>query len=97
MTFLLMKRVRGGIVFGILFVTIIAWIPGHKASYLGSDSPIANGAARLHDFKKVRAHAVPFRSSNSHSFNASPVVVAANGTYICYFLMAGSLWKVLGM
>lgn len=54
MAFCLMKRVKGGLVFGILFVTLIAWIPGHKASYLGDESPIAGGAARLKDFKKVQ-------------------------------------------
>lgn len=37
------------------FVTIISWIPGHGASYLGSSSPIPGGEARLSVFKEVVA------------------------------------------
>lgn len=31
---------------GIAFVTVIAWIPGHAASYLGKASTIPGGAIR---------------------------------------------------
>lgn len=41
---------------GIVFVTVIAWIPNHAASYFGSNSPIPGGVERLHIFKKVRYH-----------------------------------------
>ena len=32
---------QGAIIIGLLFVTFIAWIPNHAASYLGSQSDIA--------------------------------------------------------
>lgn len=51
MAFLMTKKVKGAIMIGIMFVTIIAWIPGHDASYLGSHSLDARN--RLHEFKKV--------------------------------------------
>ena len=34
------RSFRGSVFIGMLFVTIIAWIPGSSASYLGSGSPI---------------------------------------------------------
>lgn len=41
MAILLFAGVKGSLVIGILFVTVISWIPGHGASYLGPDSSIA--------------------------------------------------------
>ena len=38
---------------GIVFVTVIAWIPGHAASYFGSDAAIAGGEQRLDTFKNI--------------------------------------------
>lgn len=38
MTILMSRNFRGSIIVGVLFVTIIAWIPGHSASYLGHTS-----------------------------------------------------------
>ena len=38
MTILMSRDFKGSIICGILFVTIIAWIPGHAASYLGKTS-----------------------------------------------------------
>ena len=38
MTVLMSRGFKGAIIVGILFVTIIAWIPGHAASYLGKTS-----------------------------------------------------------
>lgn len=38
MTILMSRNFKGAIICGILFVTIIAWIPGHAASYLGKTS-----------------------------------------------------------
>eukprot|EP00884_Botryococcus_braunii_P011556 jgi/Botrbrau1/20400/Bobra.0006s0060.1 len=51
---------RGALLVGILFVTIIAWIPGHSASYLGAESLYPggignNGAGRTAFFKSVVA------------------------------------------
>lgn len=40
MTILMSRNFRGAIIVGILFVTIIAWIPGHAASYLGKTSDL---------------------------------------------------------
>jgi hypothetical protein len=37
---LMSRRVNGAIMLGILFTTFISWIPGHGASYLGSDTDI---------------------------------------------------------
>ncbi|KAK9803822.1 hypothetical protein WJX73_003626 [Symbiochloris irregularis] len=58
MTVLMHRGWKGSVITGILFVTFIAWIPGHGASYLGSRSSFpggigGNGAARLTFFKKV--------------------------------------------
>ena len=46
MALLMSLGVKGGLVIGIFFVTIISWIPGHSASYLGEDSAY-EGAAML--------------------------------------------------
>lgn len=51
MAFMMVKKVKGAIMVGIMFVSVIAWIPGHDASYLGSHSQAARD--RLHEFKKV--------------------------------------------
>ena len=48
-------RVSGSIFIGVAFVTIISWIPGHAASYLGSGSPIPGGQYRMEVFKDVVA------------------------------------------
>jgi adenine/guanine/hypoxanthine permease len=40
MAVLMSRSFKGSIITGIIFVTVIAWIPGHAASYLGSASPI---------------------------------------------------------
>jgi AGZA family xanthine/uracil permease-like MFS transporter len=41
MSLLLFAGVKGSMVMGIIFVTVISWIPNHAASYLGKGSPIA--------------------------------------------------------
>ena len=40
MAILMAKKVKGAIMMGILFVTVISWIPGHLASYLGEGAEI---------------------------------------------------------
>ena len=40
MALLLFAGVKGALVIGILFVTVISWIPNHSASYLGAASAI---------------------------------------------------------
>lgn len=40
MSVLLFAGVKGSLVIGIVFVTVISWIPGHSASYLGAQSAI---------------------------------------------------------
>lgn len=52
---LLTRRVRGALFIGIAYVTIISWIPGHAASYLGAGSSIPGGEVRLDTFKQVVA------------------------------------------
>ena len=34
------RSFRGSVFIGIVLVTVIAWIPGHSASYLGASSSI---------------------------------------------------------
>lgn len=48
MVVLMSRGFRGAIVVGVLFSTIIAWIPGHSASYLGKTSNLP-GAAKTHE------------------------------------------------
>lgn len=47
--------VKGALFIGIAYITIISWIPGHSASYLGADSSIPGGAIRMNIFKQVVA------------------------------------------
>ena len=42
------RSFRGSVFIGIIFVTVIAWIPGHGASYLGAGSPIPGKQAYGH-------------------------------------------------
>jgi hypothetical protein len=37
---LMSKRVKGSIMAGIVFATVVSWIPGHGASYLGPNTEI---------------------------------------------------------
>lgn len=55
MAFLLFVGVKGAVITGMAFVTIISWIPGHSASYLGASSPIPGGQSRLQVFKQIVA------------------------------------------
>ncbi|PRW05836.1 Adenine guanine permease AZG1 [Chlorella sorokiniana] len=55
MCILLYTGIKGSLIIGIAFVTIISWIPGHGASYLGSSSPIPGGEQRMDVFKQVVA------------------------------------------
>lgn len=48
-------RVKGALFIGVAFITVISWIPGHAASYLGADSSIPGGQIRLDTFKQVVA------------------------------------------
>eukprot|EP00798_Chlamydomonas_sp_ICE-L_P022192 gene22192-29252_t len=52
MVVLMMSKVKASILYGILFVTFISWIPNHAATYFeGSDIP--GGAERFDFFKDV--------------------------------------------
>ena len=48
-------HVRGSFFIGIAFVTVISWIPGSSASYLGAGSSTPGGALRMEVFKQVVA------------------------------------------
>ncbi|KAK9908098.1 hypothetical protein WJX75_002714 [Coccomyxa subellipsoidea] len=50
---LMSRSFKGSIIIGIAFVTVIAWIPGHAASYFGRASSIPGGQERLQYFKNV--------------------------------------------
>ncbi|KAK9814232.1 hypothetical protein WJX72_002621 [[Myrmecia] bisecta] len=59
-TVLMARGYRGSVLLGIVFVTVISWIPGSAVSYLGSGSTLpgglgGNGSSRLAYFKKVVA------------------------------------------
>eukprot|EP00775_Hariotina_reticulata_P005975 gene5975-6214_t len=53
MVMLMARKVKGAIMFGIVFTTFVSWIPGHQASYLGAESPVPGGADRMAFFKNV--------------------------------------------
>lgn len=53
MAFLLFVGIKGAVITGMAFVTIISWIPGHSASYLGASSPIPGGESRMELFKHI--------------------------------------------
>lgn len=55
MSLLTVWRVKGALIIGVAFVTIISWIPGHGASYLGAGSPIPGGEIRMDTFSQVVA------------------------------------------
>ncbi len=55
MSLLTAWRVKGALIIGVAFVTIISWIPGHAASYLGAGSPIPGGEIRMDTFSQVVA------------------------------------------
>ena len=42
---LMSRSFRGSVFVGIFLTTVIAWIPGHAASYLGDTSPIPGGCS----------------------------------------------------
>lgn len=44
---LMSRHVNGAIMLGILFTTLISWIPNHSASYLTAESQIAGGVDRF--------------------------------------------------
>lgn len=85
MTVTMHRGWKGSVMIGILFVTIIAWIPGHGASYLGSASSYpggigGNGTGRLAYFKKVVA---------------KPDLSLTGGTLDFHGLADGSAWLAL--
>lgn len=52
MVLLMASKVKAAIAWGVLFATVIAWIPGHHASYF-SGPPGSPGALRFEEFKQV--------------------------------------------
>ena len=68
---LLVWRVKGALFYGVAFVTIIAWIPGHAASYLGKGSSIPGGAYRLQSFEQIVA--VPSLSMSGLNWDWSAI------------------------
>lgn len=53
MVVMMIRGVKGAIMWGILMITFISWIPNHSASYLGGASQYEGGPNRLSYFKKV--------------------------------------------
>lgn len=63
---MLLACLQGSIIIGLLFVTFVAWIPNHAASYLGSESDIA-GKAPLAWLQTASLHAdATFLQSEHH-------------------------------
>ena len=52
----LFAGVKGSMVIGIIFITIVSWIPGTAASYLGSSSPIAGALGHLRRCRDACRH-----------------------------------------
>lgn len=46
MWILMARGINGGVIYGILFATVISWIPSHSASYLGSTSQLEGGSGK---------------------------------------------------
>jgi AGZA family xanthine/uracil permease-like MFS transporter len=55
MTILMAKKVKGAIMLGIVFVTVVSWIPGHLASYLGEGSDIDGTPGGAWDYSGIWA------------------------------------------
>eukprot|EP00197_Chlamydomonas_leiostraca_P014441 CAMPEP_0202858862 /NCGR_PEP_ID=MMETSP1391-20130828/1213_1 /ASSEMBLY_ACC=CAM_ASM_000867 /TAXON_ID=1034604 /ORGANISM="Chlamydomonas leiostraca, Strain SAG 11-49" /LENGTH=583 /DNA_ID=CAMNT_0049537827 /DNA_START=90 /DNA_END=1841 /DNA_ORIENTATION=+ len=53
MVLLMGRDFRGAILIGIVFVTVVSWIPGHEATYLGTTSQIPGGEERMDYFRQV--------------------------------------------
>ena len=75
---LMSRSFRGSVFMGILLTTIVAWIPGHAASYLGSSSPIP-GEQYVAWFWSFLAQA-----ANVHAGYAMPMWAAVSlGSRLC--------------
>ncbi|CAL8467446.1 g6984 [Coccomyxa elongata] len=103
MTILMARNVRAAIIIGISITTIIAWLPGHGASYLGSTSNIPGGIgdtgpARWAYFKKVVA--VPSLSKTGaalsfSNFNSGSLWIAlVTFLYVDFFDATGTLFAM---
>lgn len=71
MSLLSVWRVKGALFIGVAFVTIISWIPGHAASFLGEGSAIPGGEYRMDVFKQVVG--VPTLSGTAFAWDWSAV------------------------
>ena len=66
MALLLVLGVKGALIFGIAFVTIVSWIPGHAASYLGADSAIPGAGGLPTNAPRRRPVRVPAKPQCPH-------------------------------
>ena len=64
MAVLMYMGVKGSLIIGIAFITVVSWIPGHAASYLGSGSPIPGAPPRPHP-PCSRLHDPGYRTRNT--------------------------------
>lgn len=71
MAILMAKNIKGAMIIGILFATIISWIPTstNQAAYIGKYSPVPGAQRRMDTFKKVVA--VPDASYSAGQFDWS--------------------------
>jgi AGZA family xanthine/uracil permease-like MFS transporter len=103
MCVLMSRNFKGAIIVGILFTTIIAWIPGHGGSYLGKTSNLpggigGTGPARWDYFKKVVA--APTLSKTGAALNFSGMgsgdvwVALITFLYVDFFDTTGTLFSM---
>lgn len=103
MVVLMSRGFRGAIVVGVLFSTIIAWIPGHSASYLGKTSNLpggigGDGDSRWAYFKKVVA--APTLDKTGLAFNFAGMktgdvwIALITFLYVDFFDTTGTLFSM---
>eukprot|EP00891_Asterochloris_glomerata_P006365 jgi/Astpho2/6365/e_gw1.00091.6.1_t len=92
---LMQRNVKGAIMVGILFVTIISWIPGHAASYLGS----RGGEERLQYFKHVVAAPRIYNTGAVFDFSGFTTgdlwIALITFLYIDFLDLTGTLYAIL--
>ncbi|KAK9793759.1 hypothetical protein WJX73_004292 [Symbiochloris irregularis] len=103
MVILMSRGFRGAIIVGVMFATIIAWIPGHGASYLGNTSNLpggigGTGPSRWSYFKKVVA--APTLDKTGLAFNFPGLgtgevwIALVTFLYVDFFDTTGTLFSM---
>ncbi|WIA38688.1 hypothetical protein OEZ86_001993 [Tetradesmus obliquus] len=95
------RRVKGAIMYGILFTTFMSWIPGHAASFLGDNPQVPGGAERFEFFRKVVSVPDARKTTLAWSFDAfhkSELWVAlVTFLYLDFLDATGTLFSMASM